>query len=78
MVVHRHKEAHLDSEITKKFYDIINQEDWNDVDPLPEFNHAVPIGNIIIPTPLNGIIINLAFGIDLDSLGEIDLGEDYA
>ena len=48
-------------DINKKFFDIINQEDWGDVsvddnDPTIQREYIsqydVPLGNMILPTPI--------------------------
>ena len=60
--------------ITQKFYDIINQEDWEDI--LPDIdtkintelfsNNDVPLGEVLIPTPIPGLYINLKISFDID------------
>lgn len=64
-------------DINKKFYDIINQEDWNDIsfveDPTIQTNifgievpGDIPIGQYIVPTPIPNVWISIALGIDIE------------
>ena len=60
--------------VNAKFYDIINQEDWGDLD----LNYdptirteiisqgEVPLGSVMIHTPIPGIWISLDIGFDLE------------
>jgi hypothetical protein len=75
-VVYLQKEVQL-PDINKKFYDIINQEDWNDIsaeeDPTIqtdifgiEVPGDIPIGQYIVPTPIAGVWISIALGIDIE------------
>ena len=65
-------------DINKKFYDIINQEDWDitleDVDPNIQNLHKnfitqsdVPLGQMFLPTPLPGVWISLFLGFDIEN-----------
>ena len=62
-------------DINKKFYDIINQEDWNitleDVDPVIQRDFIsqadVPLGNMFLPTPIPGVWISLAIGFEIEN-----------
>ena len=62
-------------DINKKFYDIINQEDWNitleDVDPVIQrdlISQAdVPLGNMFLPTPIPGVWISLSLGFEIEN-----------
>ena len=60
--------------INQKFYDIINQENWDETD----FNfdptirreiisqQEVPLGNVMLPTPIPGIWISLDIGFNIE------------
>lgn len=65
-------------DINKKFYDIINQEDWDieleDVDPNIQNLHKnfitqsdVPFGQMFLPTPLPGVWLSLLLGFDIEN-----------
>lgn len=65
-------------DINKKFYDIINQEDWNieleDVDPNIQNLHKnyitqsdVPLGQMFLPTPLPGVWLSIFLGFDIEN-----------
>ena len=64
--------ASPEQELQKQFYDIINAEDWEDMG-FPERPQTqqgdVPLGNILIPTPIPGVWINvnLCFEIEDES-----------
>ena len=61
-------------DINKKFYDIINQEDW-DIDLEEEvepFSANLPIGDIVFPTPIPGIWINLNLGFEIERPEDLD------
>jgi len=75
-VVYLHKEDQL-ADINKKFYDIINQEDWNEIsvegDPSIrtdilgiEVPGDVPVGQFLMPTPIPGVWISIALGLDIE------------
>jgi len=75
-VVYLHKEVHL-PDINKEFYDIINQEDWDEIsveeDPTIqtdifgiELPGDVPIGQYIVPTPIAGVWLCIAVGLDIE------------
>ena len=79
-MVYLQKEVQL-PDINKKFYDIINQEDWDEIsvqeDPTIQtdiLNIEVPgdfpIGQYIMPTPIPGVWISIALGIDIEDPGE--------
>jgi len=62
-----------ESIINQKFYDIINGEDWDDVeledtiittDLISE--QDVPITHFIVPTPIPGVYINIKLGFNVD------------
>ncbi len=72
---HLKKEDQLsnpEQELRKKFYDIINSEDWNlNYDArLPNIDEVkiteVPLGNILMPTPLPGIWLHLNMGFEVE------------
>lgn len=60
--------------INQKSYDIINQENWDETD----FNfdptirteiisqQEVPLGNVMLPTPIPGIWISLDIGFNIE------------
>ena len=60
--------------INQKFYDIINQENWDETD----FNfdptirteiisqQEVPLGNVMLPTPIPGIWISVDIGFNIE------------
>ena len=60
--------------IKQQFYDIINQENWDETD----FNfdptirteiisqQEVPLGNVMLPTPIPGIWISLDIGFNIE------------
>ena len=56
-------------ELQKKFYDIINAEDWEDTG-FPERAQReegdVPLGNIFIPTPIPGVWLNVNLGFEIE------------
>ena len=65
-------------DINKKFYDIINQEDWDialeDVDPNIQNLHKnfitqsdVPLGQMFLPTPLPGLWLSIFLGFDIEN-----------
>ena len=66
--------------INQKFYDIINQENWDETD----FNfdptirteiisqQEVPLGNVMLPTPIPGIWINLNLGFEIERPEDLD------
>ena len=58
-----------EQEVSKKFYDIINGEDWDDMG-FPERPQTqqgdVPLGNILIPTPIPGVRINVNLGFEIE------------
>ena len=65
-------------DINKKFYDIINQEDWDialeDVDPNIQNLHKnfitqsdVPLGQMFLPTPLPGVWLNIFLGFEIEN-----------
>lgn len=66
--------------VNQKFYDIINGEDWDDI----EFEDStlittelfgdedVPITHFIVPTPIPGVYINIKLGFNVDG------GDDFA
>ena len=65
--------------INQKFYDIINGEDWDEVeledtiittDLISE--QDVPITDFIVPTPIPGVYINIKLGFNVDG------GDDFA
>ena len=65
--------------INKEFFDIINQEDWSedvftgleeDVTFFPNTN--LPIGDIVFPTPIPGIWINLNLGFEIERPEDLD------
>ena len=62
-----------ESEINAKFFDIINQEDWGEVDYDDPIIYRdlmslgdIPIGNMIVPTPIPGVWINISLGFELE------------
>jgi hypothetical protein len=62
-----------ESEINAKFFDIINQEDWGKVEYDEPIIYRdilslgdVPIGNMIVPTPIPGVWINISLGFELE------------
>ncbi len=60
--------------VNAKFYDIINQEDWGDLDLSYDptirteiiSQGEVPLGSVMIPTPIPGIWISLDIGFDIE------------
>ena len=62
-------------DINKKFYDIINQEDWNliedNIDPTIQTEYIsqtdVPLGNMFLPTPIPGVWISLSLGFEIEN-----------
>ena len=67
-------------DINKKFYDIINQEDWDEIsveeDPTIRTDNIgievpgdFPIGQYIMPTPIPGVWISIALGLDIEDPG---------
>lgn len=59
--------------INQKFYDIINGEDWNEVeiedtiittDLISE--QDIPITHFIAPTPIPGVYINIKLGFNVE------------
>ena len=60
--------------INKEFFDIINQEDW-DIDleeDVESFSANLPIGDIVFPTPIPGIWINLNLGFEIERPEDLD------
>lgn len=61
--------------INKEFFDIINQEDW-DIDITEEeiqpFDGILPLGDIVFPTPIPGIWINLNLGFEIERPEDFD------
>ena len=61
--------------INKEFFDIINQEDW-DLDITEEeiqpFDGILPLGDIVFPTPIPGIWINLNLGFEIERPEDLD------
>ena len=62
-----------ESIINQKFYDIINGEDWDDVELEDTIITAdliseedVPITHFIVPTPIPGVYINIKLGFNVD------------
>ena len=76
-MVYLQKEVQL-PDINKKFYDIINQEDISvEEDPTIrtdilgiEVPGDFPIGQYIMPTPIPGVWISIALGLDIEDPGE--------
>ena len=60
--------------INQKFYDIINQENWDETDlnfdPTIRTEiisqQEVPLGNVMLPTPIPGIWISLDIGFNIE------------
>lgn len=77
MLSHHNQEVQLASpeqELKKQFYDIVNGEDWDDMGfperPQTQVQEGdVPLGDILIPTPIPGVWIhlNLSFEIEDDT-----------
>ena len=68
-----------ESIVNQKFYDIINGEDWDDIEVEDTVisteligDEDVPITHFIVPTPIPGVYINLKLGFNVDG------GDDYA
>ena len=68
-------------DINKKFFDIINQEDWGDVsvddnDPTIQREYIsqydVPLGNMILPTPIPGVWISINLGFEVENPGDFE------
>jgi len=68
-------------DINKKFFDIINQEDWDDVpiddnDPTIQREYIsqydVPLGNMILPTPIPGVWISINLGFEVENPGDFE------
>jgi len=68
-------------DINKKFFDIINQEDWDDVpvddnDPIIQREYIsqydVPLGNMILPTPIPGVWISINLGFEVENPGDFE------
>lgn len=68
-------------DINKEFYNIINQEDWDeiDVDDDPTIRTDIlgaeppgdfPIGTYIMPTPIPGVWISISLGLDIQDPGD--------
>ena len=61
-------------EINAKFFDMINQEDWDDLeledDPViyrDLFSQSdIPLGNMILPTPIPGVWISINLGFEIE------------
>jgi len=68
------------SDINKLFYDIINQEDWDDVVPNNDpviyrdfiSQQDVPLGNMILPTPIPGVWISISLGFEIENPGDYE------
>jgi len=60
--------------INAKFFDIINQEDWDEpqVDDDPVIYREliaqgdIPLGNMILPTPIPGVWISISLGFEIE------------
>jgi hypothetical protein len=68
-----------ESIVNQKFYDIINGEDWDEVELEDTIistdlvgEEDVPITHFIVPTPIPGVYINIKLGFNVDG------GDDYA
>ncbi len=68
-----------ESIVNQKFYDIINGEDWDNIEVEDTVisteliaDEDVPITHFIVPTPIPGVYINLKLGFNVDG------GDDYA
>jgi|TARA_R100001443_G_C3311301_1_gene167803 hypothetical protein len=61
--------ASPEQELKKKFYDIINAEDWDEQE-MPErpaiHDGDVPLGDIMIPTPIPGVWIHVNLGFEIE------------
>ena len=68
------------SDINEKFFNIINQENWElpefEDDPiidrtfLSQFN--MPLGNMFLPTPIPGVWISIDIGFEMENPDEDD------
>jgi hypothetical protein len=68
-----------ESIVNQKFYDIINGEDWDEVELEDTViftdlvgKEDVPINHFIVPTPIPGVYINIKLGFNVDG------GDDFA
>ena len=62
-----------ESIVNQKFYDIINGEDWDEVELEDTIistdlvgEEDVPITHFIVPTPIPGVYINIKLGFNVD------------
>ncbi len=67
-----------ESIVNQKFYDIINGEDWDDVEVEDTIistdligDEDVPITHFIVPTPIPGVYINIKLGFNVDGGDDI-------
>ena len=72
MVSHHNQEvllANSEQELKKQFYDIVNGEDWDDMGfpERPQIEEGdVPLGDILIPTPIPGVWIHLNLSFEIE------------
>ena len=72
MVSHHNQEvllANSEQELKKQFYDIVNGEDWDDMGfpERPQIDEGdVPLGDILIPTPIPGVWIHLNLSFEIE------------
>ncbi len=67
-----------ESIVNQKFFDIINGEDWDDVEVEDTIistdligDEDVPITHFIVPTPIPGVYINIKLGFNVDGGDDI-------
>lgn len=61
-----------------RFWDIINQEDWDEsLNDIPirddEYSGDVHIASMLLPTPMPGVWINFTLGFEVHKPGEDEL-----
>jgi hypothetical protein len=58
-----------EQELKKKFYDIVNSEDWDfDANYTPEMDD-INVGQVIYPTPIPGLFITFIVDLNMDEGG---------
>lgn len=62
----------MDSQqVDKKFYEMINSEDWNlDSDDAVYTIPELPVGEVILPSPIPGLWFRLYLGFNIEEPGE--------